>query len=78
VLIKAIIDITSTGSTLLANELKILTDGTILKSESCLFASLNARWTVDKKKYLEELFDKISMEINIDKINQKDFLENLL
>jgi ATP phosphoribosyltransferase len=31
-----IVDITSTGSTLKANHLKILTDGTILRSEACL------------------------------------------
>ena len=31
-----IVDITSTGSTLKANHLKILSDGTILKSEACL------------------------------------------
>jgi hypothetical protein len=42
-----------------------------------LFVSVNAKWTVNKKKYLEELFGKISMQINIDKDSQKDFLENL-
>ena len=31
-----IVDITSTGSTLVANHLKILSDGVILKSEACL------------------------------------------
>ncbi len=31
-----IVDITSTGSTLQANHLKILSDGVILKSEACL------------------------------------------
>ncbi len=31
-----IVDITSTGSTLKANHLKILTDGIILRSEACL------------------------------------------
>jgi len=34
-----IVDITSTGSTLQANHLKVLDDGTILKSEACLFSS---------------------------------------
>lgn len=34
-----IVDITSTGSTLTANHLKILTDGVILKSEACLVRS---------------------------------------
>lgn len=33
----AIVDITSTGSTLRANRLKILADGVILRSEACLF-----------------------------------------
>lgn len=34
-----IVDITSTGSTLRANQLKILEDGVILKSQACLIAS---------------------------------------
>ncbi|HEV7306786.1 ATP phosphoribosyltransferase [Ensifer sp.] len=34
-----IVDITSTGSTLKANHLKILTDGVILRSEACLVRS---------------------------------------
>jgi ATP phosphoribosyltransferase len=34
-----IVDITSTGSTLQANHLKVLDDGTILQSEACLFSS---------------------------------------
>ena len=37
-----IVDITSTGSTLTANNLKILDDGTILRSEACLVRSLKA------------------------------------
>lgn len=37
-----IVDITSTGSTLVANNLKILKDGVILKSEACLVRSLKA------------------------------------
>lgn len=35
----AIVDITSTGSTLRANRLKVLEDGVILKSEACLFTA---------------------------------------
>ncbi|MDA4833089.1 hypothetical protein NY536_16730, partial [Enterobacter hormaechei] len=34
-----IVDITSTGSTLQANHLKVLEDGIILKSEACLVSS---------------------------------------
>lgn len=38
-----IVDITSTGSTLTANRLKVLGDGVILKSEACLAQSLKQR-----------------------------------
>ncbi|EJN03164.1 ATP phosphoribosyltransferase [Phyllobacterium sp. YR531] len=41
-----IVDITSTGSTLRANQLKVLDDGIILKSEACLISS---RTAVDAK-----------------------------
>jgi ATP phosphoribosyltransferase len=40
-----IVDITTTGSTLKANGLKILDDGVILKSEANLVASNAAAWT---------------------------------
>jgi ATP phosphoribosyltransferase len=42
---EAIVDITTTGATLAANDLKVLEDGTILKSQSHLAASLSATWT---------------------------------
>jgi ATP phosphoribosyltransferase len=38
-----IVDITTTGSTLRANHLKVLTDGVILKSQACLVAARTAR-----------------------------------
>lgn len=40
-----IVDITTTGSTLRANGLKILSDGVILRSEANLVASKGATWT---------------------------------
>jgi len=40
-----IVDITTTGSTLKANGLKILEDGVILKSQACLIASNEAPWS---------------------------------
>lgn len=43
-LAEAIVDITTTGSTLAANDLKVLDDGIILKSQAQLAASLKARW----------------------------------
>lgn len=42
-----VVDITTTGSTLRANHLKILSDGVILKSEACLVSSLKERTTAD-------------------------------
>ena len=43
-----IVDITTTGSTLRANHLKILSDGVILKSQACLVASRKARSVEDE------------------------------
>ena len=43
-----VVDITTTGATLRANGLKILSDGVILKSQAQLAASLTAAWTVDQ------------------------------
>ncbi|MEF2073362.1 ATP phosphoribosyltransferase [Consotaella aegiceratis] len=44
-----IVDITTTGSTLVANRLKILSDGLILKSEACLVMSRRARDEADQR-----------------------------
>src|SRR6202012_4732987 len=44
---EAIIDITTTGATLAANNLKTLADGTILKSRAQLAASLTAEWDAE-------------------------------
>jgi len=43
-----IVDITTTGSTLRANHLKILSDGVILESEACLVASRKSRDAADE------------------------------
>jgi ATP phosphoribosyltransferase len=42
-----VVDITTTGSTLRANHLKILSDGVILKSQACLVSSLKERPAAD-------------------------------
>ena len=44
-LAEAIVDITTTGATLAANDLKVLEDGVILKSQAQLAASLKAQWS---------------------------------
>jgi len=51
----AIVDITSSGSTIRANHLKILRDGVILKSEANLIASKRATWGAKEKSAGEEI-----------------------
>jgi ATP phosphoribosyltransferase len=43
-----IVDITTTGSTLRANHLKVLADGVVLKSQACLVASKKVRAAPDQ------------------------------
>ena len=50
-----IVDITSSGSTLKANELKVPQDGVILQSEANLVVSKTAGWSDDKRTQLEKL-----------------------
>lgn len=57
-----IVDITSTGSTLEANNLKILDDGVMLRSEANLVASLTADWSHDARTALAEILDRIQAE----------------
>ncbi|ADH91716.1 ATP phosphoribosyltransferase [Ancylobacter novellus DSM 506] len=55
-----IVDITTTGSTLAANALKVVDDGTILRSEANLVASLGADWTPQAKAAARALLDRIT------------------
>ncbi|MEL6258646.1 MAG: ATP phosphoribosyltransferase [Pseudomonadota bacterium] len=55
-----IVDITSTGSTLRANNLKILDDGVILESQAALSASLAANWDEKHLKVLRNLLENMS------------------
>ena len=50
-----IVDITTTGATLVANGLKVLADGTILKSQAQLAAALRASWSSDQLAAAEQL-----------------------
>lgn len=56
---EAIADITSTGETLRANHLKILSDGLILQSQATLWRSRTAPCDATKKAVLTELLDRI-------------------
>ncbi len=55
---EAIADITSTGDTLRANGLRILTDGLILQSQATVFASKMADWSGSAKAGFAELSAK--------------------
>lgn len=57
-----IVDITSTGSTLEANNLRILEDGVMLRSEANLVASLTADWSEIAKAALAEILDRVQAE----------------
>ena len=52
-----IVDITSTGATLVANGLKVLDDGVILRSEANLVASLAAPWPLNFWKPREKFWE---------------------
>ncbi len=54
-----IVDITTTGSTLKANGLKILADGLILRSEAHLVASLTATWGKTARAALDALLARL-------------------
>jgi ATP phosphoribosyltransferase len=57
-----IVDITTTGSTLAANALKILDDGVILRSEANFVASLAAPWTADTCEAARIILSRIAAE----------------
>jgi ATP phosphoribosyltransferase len=57
-----IVDITTTGATLLANGLKILDDGTILRSQANLVAALGADWTAPACETARIILSRIAAE----------------
>lgn len=57
---EAVADITSSGETLRANHLKVLSDGPVHKSQATLFRSRTASLTTDERRALAELLEKIA------------------
>jgi ATP phosphoribosyltransferase len=55
-----IVDITTTGTTLRANHLKVLEDGLILRSEAHLFASRAAAWGLDAERLRATIAESLS------------------
>lgn len=58
---EAIADITTTGSTLRANHLRVLSDGVILRSQAGLFRSRAADWDAGLKGQLQELGQRLGL-----------------
>jgi ATP phosphoribosyltransferase len=54
-----IVDITTTGTTLRANHLKVLEDGLILKSQAHLFAARTAAWTGEAGRRRDEVLARL-------------------
>lgn len=57
-----IVDITTTGTTLAANALKVLDDGTILRSEANLVASMRAEWSERARQTARTILTRIAAE----------------
>ncbi len=55
-----IVDITTSGATLAANALKIIEDGTILRSEANLVASLRAQWSAGEKEAARAILGRLA------------------
>lgn len=60
---EAIADITSTGETLRANHLKILTDGLIHQSQAVLFLSRQADWPKPDRATLQALANRLGLSL---------------
>ncbi|MEM6710782.1 MAG: ATP phosphoribosyltransferase [Pseudomonadota bacterium] len=57
-----IVDITTSGATLTANHLRVLSDGTMLKSQANLVASKKAEWGVQASSMLKAMLSRIAAE----------------
>ncbi|TPE53136.1 ATP phosphoribosyltransferase [Amaricoccus solimangrovi] len=57
---EAVVDITSTGSTLRDNHLRVLPDGLILRSQATLFAARNAPWDEEARGTRAELAARLA------------------
>ena len=57
-----IVDITTTGTTLAANGLKVVNDGVILRSQANLVASLKANWGKAERAVARALLDRVAAE----------------
>ncbi len=63
---EAIADITSTGETLRANHLKILSDGLVHSSEATLYAARHAGWSVAERQLLKRIAGRLGLAVPAD------------
>ena len=57
-----IVDITTTGTTLAANALKIVDDGVILRSQANLVAARKAEWSAEQRELARVILDRIAAQ----------------
>jgi ATP phosphoribosyltransferase len=57
-----IVDITTTGSTLVANGLKVIEDGTILRSQANLVAARTASWGPSERETARVILDRVAAQ----------------
>jgi len=57
-----IVDITTTGSTLAANGLKVVDDGTILRSQANLVAARSASWGPSQRETARVILDRVAAQ----------------
>ena len=62
---EAIVDITSSGETLRANHLKLLSDGLILQSQANLCLSRAAEWEVGTRAILARLAERLGLTVSV-------------
>jgi ATP phosphoribosyltransferase len=65
-----IVDITTTGSTLVANNLKLIGDGTILKSQAHLVAGLAADWTSEARGAARAVLDRLAAQARARRVRE--------
>lgn len=70
---EAIVDITSTGATLAANQLRVPDDGTILKSEANLAASLTATWSAEARTAARAVLHRLSARMRAQTMTELEF-----
>jgi ATP phosphoribosyltransferase len=70
---EAIVDITSTGATLDANQLRVPDDGTILKSQANLAASLTATWSAEARAAARAVLHRLSARMRAQTMTELEF-----